>query len=359
MYYCEYGSYILQYAKNRKIPYYYLTPDGVNSPSGPLYKGDSYVLYGYARSSVNLTEVTATIWDSTGSNAIQTVTVNPATTDYNLSGTINANLHFGTLPLGNYRYTLRARTDVSEELWADNSFKIVPPPLRIYLSGYNLTSGIVDASSISTISGTVISNYIITSLTVQVFQSNGQQIYGKTVTPNTTTYSLSGFAGDIPISQLPIGEYSIRITAVSNGETRLLADNTFSPVDMSTAVDASTLAAVTRFVSNSSNAQVFTGAYVNNAMSKLGTKEILLMAVNSRNDWVYGMASTLFSENGENLYLVDLYESEIADIIAAMNPNTIEIPNIDKTFKFVADQLVEIGELNIAWKEQLNIANDI
>lgn len=354
----EYGATALQYAKDSNINYYYLTPDGVNSPSGTLYKGDSYTLYGYARSSINVTELTASILDNSGS-ILQTITVNPNVTDYSLSGHVNTSLTFGNLELGSYRFMLKAKTALSEEIWADNGFTIVPPPLRIYLSGYNLNNGIVDKGNVSAISGTVISNYPITSLSIEVYLSNGTRAYNMTVSPGTTTYALSNMASEIPIEKLPVGEYTIRITAVSNGETKVLADNTFSPVDMGGNVDEATLQAVVKFVSNSDNSLLFTGAYVNNALSKMGPKEILLMSLNSRSSWVYGMASTLFSENGENMYLVDLYEGEIADIIADLNPNTIQLTNLDKNFKFISDKLIEGDEILISFFEQKDIANDI
>ena len=354
----EYGAYALQYAKNNNVSYYYLTPDSVNPPSGTLYKGDSYTLYGYARSSINVTEISASILDSSG-NVLQAITVSPNVTDYSLSGHVNANLIFSNLALGNYRFSLKAKTAVSEETWADTSFTIAPPPLRIYLSGYNLSNGIVDKGSVSAISGTVVSNYPITSLTIEVYLSNGTKAYNKTVNPGTLNYALSNMAGDIPIQNLPVGEYSIKITAVSNGETRVLADNTFSPVDLDGSVDAATLQAVVNFVSKSENSQIFTGAHVNNALSKMGAKEILLMSLNSRSSWVYGMASTLFSESGENMYLVDLYESEIADIIADLNPNTLQLTDFDEKFKFISEKLIDGEEILISFFEQRDIANDL
>lgn len=337
----EYGAYALQYAKDNSIPYYYLSPDGVNSPSGTLYKGDSYALYGYARASIPLTNVTATIWDSTGTNALQTISVNPATTDYSLSGTVNASLLFGNLELGSYHYTLTARTDVSEEVWADVSFKIVPPPLRIYISGANFPDGLTDVGSGFNITGTVISNYAITQLSISLYTVDGVERYTNSVNPGTLTYSLSDLAGNIPIASLPVGDYSIRITAVANGETRILVDKSFQPVDLDGEVDEATVKAVVQFVSDNNNANLFPSIYVSSALGRMDAADVLIMAINSRNSWVYGMASTLFTENHENLYLVDLYESELADIIADMNPSTIQLKNISSTEKLIADALID------------------
>ena len=334
----EYGATALQYAKDNNIPYYYLTPDGVSSPSGTLYQGDSFPIYGCARSSVNLADVTGTIYDSAG-KVVQTISVNPAATDYSLSGTVNTSLIFNTLALGNYRYKLSAKTNVSEEVWADNTFKIAPPPLRIYLHNYSISNGIVDVNSVSGISGEVISNYPITRLTVEVFPSTGTAGYNKTVTPNAVRYDLSGVASDIPLSKLPVGNYTIRITAVANGETRILADNTFQPVALDGAVDDDTMKAVAKFVANGDNANLFTTTYVNTALSRMDADEIFLMAVNTRSDWIYGYATKLLS--GDNKYLVNLYEEELTNIIAEIKPNTLRVEKFDEDKKFFADAVLD------------------
>lgn len=349
----EYGATALQYAIDNNIPYYYLTPDGVNAPTGRLYQGDNYALYGYARSSVIISEVTAYIQNESG-DTIQTITVNPNITDYNLAGTVNASLLFGNLSLGNYRYVLKAKTDISEEIWIDSSFTIVPPPLRIYISGYNISNGIIDSNNVSSISGTVISNYPITSLTVQVFMDTGTEGYNKTVMPNSQNYNLANLASDIPIDKLPVGNYTIRITATANGETRVLADNTFQPVSLDANVDDATIAKVASFVANSENADLFTTTYVNNVLGKMGAYEILVMAIKTRSDWIYGYASTVFTADHANQYLVELYEDELASIIADLNPAKISIEHLDSDQKFIADAILD-GNLDLldAYKQGL------
>ena len=68
---------------------------------------------------------------------------------------------------------------------------------------------------------------------------------------------------------------------------------------------------------------------------------ILIMAVNGRMDWLYGLASTIFAENHENQYLVELYENELSAIISDLNPDTIVLENIGETEKMFANAFLE------------------
>ena len=343
----EYGACALQYAKDNSIAYYYLTPDGVNIPSGTLYKGDSYALYGYARASIPISNITATIWDSTGANILQQISVAPETTDYSLSGAVNMGLRFGELALGSYHYTLTAKTDLSDEIWANSVFTIAPPPLRIHIRDAHIPGGLTDVGSAYAIGGTVVSNYPIDTITVNLYTANGVERYTNTATPNALTYSLAELTAKITIASLPVEEYRIRITAVSKGETRVLADSTFQPVNLDGEVDEKTLQAVVKFVSNDDNgSSLFPMTYVNNALGRMDSNDVLLMAINGRNSWLYGTVSTLFSENNENMYLVELYENELASTLSALDPKTIELPNFSSTEKLFTNAVLN-GEMDV------------
>ncbi len=350
----EYGAYALQYAKNNNIPYYYLTPDGVNSPSGTLYKGDSYALYGYARSSVNLTDVTATIKDGTG-NVVQTISVNPATTDYSLAGTINTSLLFGTLPLGSYRYTLTARTDVSEEVWADNAFTIVPPPLRIYISGLSLPSGYVPIENTCALGGTVISNYIITQITIELSNmSTGTTIQKKQIYPDAYTYDLS-FVG-IGLASLGEGEYSISIIARSNGETRILAEEGFVLGDVTIPegiqVDAAKILA---FVNNTDNKYIFNkynADYTYKLAENMSAQQQFLLGLRTNEAKLIGQVRSLISYavTGDlrDYYLINLYKKEITNYLLSQGEIIDDTWSLTDKIKaecgFDAETMLKIAE---------------
>ena len=338
--YCEYGSVALQYAIDNGFPYFYLSLTDASTPSGTLYMGDSFVLYGYVRSSDAISNVTGTIYDASGT-ALQTVALAPNVTDYNLNGTYNASLKFGTLALGNYTYELVATAGEETETLARSAFTIVPPPLRIYVSGLNIPEGLLDTGDGFSIGGTVVSNYAISSLSISLYTADGVQRYENTVYPGTLTYALADLAGEIPIASLPVGEYRIRIQATAKGETRLLSDKTFQPVDLDESIDEETLAAVIAFVSDPENATLFPSDYVNTSLGKMDFDTILIMAVNGRMDWLYGLASTIFAENHENQYLVELYENELSAIISDLNPDTIVLENIGETEKMFANAFLE------------------
>ena len=125
------------------------------------------------------------------------------------------------------------------------------------------------------------------------------------------------------------------------GETRLLSDKTFQPVDLDESIDEETLAAVIAFVSDPENATLFPSDYVNTSLGKMDFDTILIMAVNGRMDWLYGLASTIFAENHENQYLVELYENELSAIISDLNPDTIVLENIGETEKMFANAFLE------------------
>lgn len=320
----EYGAYALQYAKDNSIPYYYLSPDGVNSPSGTLYKGDSYALYGYARASIPLTNVTATIWDSTGTNALQTISVNPATTDYNLAGTVNTSLIFGTLPLGNYRYTLIAKTDISEEVWANNSFTIVPPPLRIYISDRSVPSGYLALGDAENLSGTIVSNYDISQVVIELIDlSTGASVQRVQDTPYTMTYSLA--SAGININGLSEGEYNLIIVVTSNGETRTLVDECFVLGDINIPEGVSVdISKVLAFVGNTDNKLIFNkynADYTGRLAENMSTKQQFLLGLRTNESKLIGQVRSLiaFATTGElkDYYLITLYKKEIANYLVS------------------------------------------
>lgn len=312
----EYDAYALQYAKDNSIPYYYLTPDGVNSPSGTLYKGDSYALYGYARSSVNITEITGSILDSAG-NTVQTVTVAPNVTDFNLAGDVNASLIFGTLPLGSYQYTLSAKTAVSEELWAKNSFTIVPAPLRISTSNLVIPSGVSSiAGSSLGISGMIYSNYIIDQVYVGLFYQ-GTEVRSFTATPKSYSYDLSAVNAGIDASTLPDVDYSIRITVTSNGQTRVLSESGFLKGNFQGDLSDKTYAAVVKFANSKDSSNFFSMGIADDVLSEMDFGTVFLMGVNARTKWLTGKVASIFNQ-GNNTYLVSLYEKEICNVLQSM-----------------------------------------
>lgn len=319
----EYGCYALKYCKDNSIPYYYLSPDGVSWPSGTLYRGDGFALYGYARASVNLTNVTATIWDSNGGIA-QQVSVDPQTTDYSLAGTVDANLIFGNLALGSYRYTLSAKTELSEETWIDSRFTIVPPPLRMYIEGLCAPSGYVSAENMVALSGSIHSNYSITKVIYEVTElSQNTSVQRIEQSPGTNTVSLA--ASGIDLLSLQYGEFNLRITAYANNETRTLVNQDFVLGDISVpeGVDVGS-SKVLEFIGNEKNRLLFTNYdadYTYRAVKQLPIEQQFLLALRTNSDKLTGQIKDfiIYNATGElkDSYLIKIYKKEIVDYLAS------------------------------------------
>ena len=312
----EYGSYALQYAISNKIAYYYLTPDGVNSPSGTLYQGDSYGLHGYARASIPLTDVTATIWNNDKSQVLQTISVNPATTDYSLTDVINYHLIFGTLPLGTYHYTLHAATDLSEETWADTTFKIVPQPLRIFISNLSLPYGL--ESTDYSIGGTIVSNYPITQVKAILYRSDSDEVVKNiTVSPNSITYDLVALSGQLSLASYTNETLSIKIAATSNDENRTLIDTDLSlRTSANIVLNERKNQTLIDFANDSDNRDIFTTEYVDAVIDDMSWVEdgIVLMD-NVLSISIFERIENLLIYNGNRQDLIELYKKEIVQLI--------------------------------------------
>ena len=313
---CEFGSTVLQYCKDNSVAYYYLTPDGVNSPSGTLYKGDGYGLYGYARSSTPLIDITATIWDSDKSEIIQTISINPDVTDYDLSGPVNYNIQFSALSLGNYHYTLTAATDLSEETWADTAFTIIPPPLRVSISHFSGPQGIVDTTEgYLNLTGTVYANYPITSLIVTIVDGSGATVLSKSASPNTASFSLSNIVmGNAILSD---GSYTLKISVSGNGETRAPVQYVFSVggTATSTTVSDAMREEIIEYLRNKKVGTFNAGSEVEAYFAKMDIWDIIAMGLsdysNIANDWI---SDVLFGAP-YNTYMEKQYEQQIARIL--------------------------------------------
>jgi len=333
----EYGATALQYAKDNSINYYYLTPDGINSPSGTLYKGDNYALYGYARSSVNITEITAAVLDNKGSAVIQTITVNPDSTDYNLADTVNASLLFGNLELGNYRYTLKAKTAVSEEVWADQTFTIAPPPLRVSVSGLGDLAGTVGSDYV--LKGTVYANYPMSSLTVTLKNMSSDTIYPSfSCSPNSKTYSLSNVSG-VSLADKPTGNYQLTITVSGNGETRTPVNAFFSIGKYDGNINSEVFDQLVSFTGNSSNRSIFDKYREgSNFLGSITITDTLLMAINFRSEMCMDIISQQLRGDHLSQFMIKRYKKEIAAIIDDLDVKT-NLTSSDSTYNDLIDSM--------------------
>lgn len=103
------------------------------------------------------------------------------------------------------------------------------------ISSYNIPGNMTVGKTFS-IKGTVSSGTKITSLTAGVYTSSsgGTMKTGRTVYPNTTSYSLTKIDPYIYFNQLPAGTYYYRVNATNSAGTRTLINSAFTVTSAAT-----------------------------------------------------------------------------------------------------------------------------
>ena len=232
----EYGSAAIAYCEKNSVPYYYLSKVGSNIPFAKLYKGEGILFTGTIRSNWRLTSVDAVLSSGDQGTVLKQVSLTDLDTVYGLHE-LSGQFGFDSLALGTYHFRLSAATEKTEEVYMDATFRVVPPPLRMSLSGFVLPSGYLDKNSY-VFSGQVNSNYAITSLTLEIKREDRNEdgeaavstVFARTVSPGSPSYALSGFG--MNFASLEDGSYTFSLKAkAKNGEgveeTRQLAYSAF------------------------------------------------------------------------------------------------------------------------------------
>lgn len=203
---------------------------GQTCPTGNLSPGKSFGIYGKIYSNYNLTNVTATVTNSSGTKVLEK-SVNPNATSYNLHGAINNALIFNNLGAGNYRYVVTA-TD------SKGYFK--------ELVSSNFTVGTVCTPNIYT-------NAVVGGVKVSMSADNGTIYY--TTDGTTPTTGSARYNGEFVLSN----SATVKAIAVNNGATgdvrtaNVTVGQLSNPV-IHTQVDAS---AVTVMISADSGSTIY------------------------------------------------------------------------------------------------------
>ena len=209
---------------------------------GSLEKGSSYVINGNITSNYNITSVTVGVYNSDGTATAQVKTVSSNAKSYNISG-IDPYIKFGSLAVGTYSLKVVAKdASGTTKTLVNNTFKVVAPSTLKIASG-NYNPGTLIKGSSYVINGKITSNYKITSVTVGIYNSDGTATSNvKTVSPNATSYDISGVDASIKFGSLAVASYKFKVTATdASGSTKTLVNNTFT---VSSASYSSRLAAL-------------------------------------------------------------------------------------------------------------------
>lgn len=352
----EYGAYALTYAIENGIDYFYLSLTDSSVPQGTLYRGEHFPLYGFVRSSVPVETVTATIWNADQSAALQTVTFNPAETDYDLSGYINSHLYVENLPLGTYWFGLTATAGEETETYGSWKFTTVPAPLRVTGKLYMLKD-IVDPSK--KFSGYVTSNYDITEMKITISGKNGQAVISKSYQPNVKTFDLSAAAADFDLSTLKyMEEYVLTLTMTANDETHVIGKSYFTVAQYDGQTDQTTFDAVVNFVKDDANKEIFNkyNYRISDASANMDINTIFTVAISDYGSLAWHRVMDWALSNNYDSYLVKLYKVEIVELLKQYT-NQGSMGKIDTEAVTVAVKALKTyGSLNTKYiKEFTNV----
>ncbi len=318
--YTEYGARAHHYAVENGHNYFYLSLTDSSVPQGTVYQGEHFPLYGFVRSTVPVETVTATIWNADQSKTLQTVTINPGETDYDLSGYINSHLYVENLPLGTYWFGLTATAGEETDTYGSWKFTTVPAPVRVTGKLYMLKD-IVDPSK--KFSGYVTSNYDITEFVIKIAKTNGEVKISKTYTPNAKTFDLAAAAADFDLSTLPMEDYVLTMSMTANGETRTIAKSYFTVAIYDGNVDQDTFNAVVNFVREDANRSIFSkyNYRISEALADMDIDTVFTMVVSDYKDILWNQFKDFVVQNGYDSYLVKLYKAEIIELLKEVAGN--------------------------------------
>lgn len=193
-----------------------------------LKAGQSYSIKGTISSTTKISSVTVGVYTASSGGTMKTgKTVYPNKTSYNLKS-VDAYVYFNRLPAGTYYYRVSASNSAGNIVLINRSFTVKAAATCAKISGYNTPSSLRVGRAYS-IRGTVSSDSKITSLTVGVYtaSSGGTMKTGRTVRPNTTSYSVSKVDPYVYFNRLPAGTYYYRITAANAAGSKTLVNTRF------------------------------------------------------------------------------------------------------------------------------------
>jgi len=359
----EYGSAAIKHAIDNDIKYYYLSLTGSRTPSGSVYIGDGFSLLGHVRSSVNVTEVVATLYSEDRSQVLQQVTVEPKVKDYNLQSGVSGAIDFSKLELGTYVFTLSASTSKSTETFVNRSFKIVPQPLRVYLREFKTFSGVNQAGTEQKLTGTVSANYPIDRLEIHIVcindASRGQVIVK---TPGTKTYDLA--KANVNLADLSADSYSILIYVEGNGESKVLGKGSFeiSSVTIPDGMDVQ-YEELLAFIDKDGNGRLFNGIQADYTLTieeNMTALEKINFSLATGSDYANATLKNAALELADremhltHQYYVDLYMKEICSFIADME-NLNEVQHNTELGVAISKTITDCGSVSVESIQTLGV----
>ena len=343
--FCEYGSTALQYAMKNNIPYYFLSLVNAWLPGGNLYQGDGYHISGQIRCSDPILSAQVRLYDAAGTVLRSGEVTNNAAL-INLDTYLDSCIDLPSLALGNYSIEVLATTAEETKTFIRKSFTVIPPPLRVSLSGESVPSGLYKVGADFTLAGTIRSNYSITSVTAGVYKKDGTATsLVATVVPNALTYDLANLASTAQISSLTDGQYIYQITVTSNSQTLTLKRSAFG---VGTAggdgIDDEDIAKTLKFASKWENRGVFTNlTEYEDYLFSLNELDSFTIAMVSGDKVVWKLFWDMLTNSPTNSYAVELYKARIASAVEDQINSGFSGTGDLKIYKDVVDWTAKIA----------------
>ncbi len=186
-----------------------------NYPSGQLVKGNSCNLTGTIISSNTITSFVGTIYSSNG-DIVQSKSESPNSTSVNIVSSAINQLTFGTLSVGSYYLEYDVTDSAGNRvIWSSDTFTVVDTLSTLSINPVDYPSGTFIPRSFD-LTGTITSNYNITSVAGFIDNENGDTLYTATILDiNATTFNIenSGIDNALKFGELAPGNYYLIYTA--------------------------------------------------------------------------------------------------------------------------------------------------
>ena len=192
-----------------------LTISPTSYPSGQIIYGNYFNLTGSISSNYTITSIAGILYDESGT-AIQTKTDSPDATYVDIKSSVINDLSFGSLPVGSYYLEYTAEdSSGSTVVWTSDSFSVVDAvsTLTITVGDYPTGSMVAQAFDLT---GTVTSNYNLTTVVGFINDADGNTMYSATVSGiNATSFTIlnSGIDNSLPFGSLAVGSYTLTYEA--------------------------------------------------------------------------------------------------------------------------------------------------
>ena len=201
-----------------------------------IIEGNAFSVYGVVTSPNNILAVTIGVYSADDGAAAFEYTGKPGTKTYDIHN-VDYLMTFSKLTVGDYVYKIVATdTKESDVVLLEKEFEVFSKDQfnTLKLTDENYPTEFSEGQTFS-ITGTITSDYNITSVTCAVRSSNGTLMFTKTSNPGTTSYSVSNLDRYMTFSKLTAGTYIYTVTASDKYNSGVvLLEKTFTVKSLAT-----------------------------------------------------------------------------------------------------------------------------